>query len=63
LERLLSEYHQACLKKGSGIVFSMYGTTLKGTRLVLIGQFKSYLCMKLVTFEMERRFPRRLGSP
>jgi predicted transposase YbfD/YdcC len=31
LERLLSEYHQGCLKKGSEIVFSMDGKTLKRT--------------------------------
>jgi predicted transposase YbfD/YdcC len=31
LERLMSEYHQACLKKGTEIVFSMDGKTLKGT--------------------------------
>ncbi len=27
----MSEYHQACLKKGTEIVFSMDGKTLKGT--------------------------------
>ena len=31
LERLMSEYHQACLRKGTEIVFSMDGKTLKGT--------------------------------
>ncbi|MGZ3579661.1 MAG: ISAs1 family transposase [Syntrophales bacterium] len=31
LERLMSEYHQACMKKGTEIVFSMDGKTLKGT--------------------------------
>jgi predicted transposase YbfD/YdcC len=31
LEGLMSEYHQACLRKGAEIVFSMDGKTLKGT--------------------------------
>lgn len=31
LERLLSEYHQACLNKSTELVFSMDGKTVKGT--------------------------------
>jgi predicted transposase YbfD/YdcC len=31
LERLLSEYHQACLKKGTELVFSLDGKTVRGT--------------------------------
>lgn len=30
-ERLLSEYHQSCLKEGTEIVFSMDGKTVRGT--------------------------------
>jgi hypothetical protein len=31
LERLLSEYHQSCLKTGADLVFSLDGKTVKGT--------------------------------
>lgn len=31
LERLMSEYHQGCMKKGTELVFCMDGKTLKGT--------------------------------
>lgn len=31
LERLLGEYHQACLNKGAQLVFSLDGKTVKGT--------------------------------
>jgi len=31
LERLLSEYHQSCLKRGTELVFSLDGKTVKGT--------------------------------
>jgi predicted transposase YbfD/YdcC len=31
LERLLGEYHQACLKKGTELVFSLDGKTVRGT--------------------------------
>jgi hypothetical protein len=31
LERLLSEYHQSCLKRGTELVFSLDGKTVRGT--------------------------------
>jgi len=31
LERLLSEYHQSCLKTGTELVFSLDGKTVRGT--------------------------------